>query len=32
MASGSEWRVSPALQPKPQDYGYDLDAALAAIV
>ncbi|MGE3149730.1 MAG: S1C family serine protease [Pseudorhodoplanes sp.] len=32
MAVAGEWQVSPALQPKPQDYGYDLDAALAAVV
>jgi S1-C subfamily serine protease len=32
MPSVSEWKVSPALQPKPQDYGFDLDRALAAIV
>src|SRR5262245_54249913 len=32
MASPSTWQVSPALQPKPEDYGYDLDAALAAVV
>src|SRR3954469_4031151 len=32
MAATGEWQVSPALQPKPQDYSYDLDAALATIV
>jgi S1-C subfamily serine protease len=32
MASVSAWQVSPALQPKPEDYSYDLDAALAAVV
>jgi S1-C subfamily serine protease len=32
MASLSEWKVSPSLQPKPQDYGFDLEHALAAVV
>ena len=32
MPSVSEWKVPPAAQPKPEDYGYDLDAALSAIV
>jgi S1-C subfamily serine protease len=32
MASLREWRVSPARQPKPEDYGYDLDGALASVV
>ena len=32
MPSVSEWQVSPAVQPKPGDYQYDLDRALAAIV
>ena len=32
MSSVSEWTVSPALQPKPQDYSFDLDQALAAVV
>ena len=32
MASLSDWQVAAALQPKPQDYAYDLDAALAAMV
>jgi S1-C subfamily serine protease len=32
MASLSDWQVPPALRPKPQDYAYDLDAALAAVV
>jgi S1-C subfamily serine protease len=26
------WQVSPAVQPKPRDYAYDLDRALAAMV
>ncbi|MPZ58271.1 MAG: PDZ domain-containing protein [Rhizobiales bacterium] len=32
MPSISEWKVPPALQPKPADYGYDLEQALASIV
>src|SRR5712692_4887196 len=32
MASLSDWHVSPSMQPKPGDYGYDLDAALASMV
>src|SRR5262245_40940383 len=32
MASLSDWHVASVLQPKPEDYGYDLDAALASMV
>src|SRR2546426_10644885 len=32
MASLSDWHVSPSMQPKAEDYGYDLDAALASLV
>jgi S1-C subfamily serine protease len=32
MASVSDWKVPEVVQPKPGDYGYDLDAALAAVV
>src|SRR5688572_5554577 len=32
MPSVSEWKVPPAAQPKPEDYGYDLDAVLSAVV
>src|SRR5690349_1530632 len=32
MASVSDWKVSPANWPKPEDYAYDLDAALGAVV
>jgi S1-C subfamily serine protease len=32
MSSLSDWKVSTAVQPKPGDYGYDLEAALAAVV
>jgi S1-C subfamily serine protease len=32
MPSMSEWRVPPAFQPRPADYGFDLDEMLASIV
>src|ERR1700756_4431117 len=32
MASVSDWKVPSSVQPKPEDYGYDLDLALAAVV
>src|SRR6516165_7421635 len=32
MASVSDWKVPSSAQPKPEDYPYDLDQALAAIV
>lgn len=32
MASLSDWKVSTAVQPKPGDYAYDLEAALATVV
>jgi S1-C subfamily serine protease len=32
MPSASEWKVPASVQPKPEDYGYDLDAALSAVV
>src|SRR5437016_4396606 len=32
MPSTSDWKVPSAVEPKPQDYGYDLDRALAALV
>jgi S1-C subfamily serine protease len=32
MSSLGDWHVSPGLQPKPEDYGYDLDSALASVV
>lgn len=32
MPSPHEWNVSPSLQPKPADYSYDLDGALASVV
>ena len=32
MSSSSDWEMPPAAQPKPEDYSYDLDGALAALV
>jgi S1-C subfamily serine protease len=32
MSSVSDWKISTAVQPKPGDYGYDLEAALGAVV
>jgi S1-C subfamily serine protease len=32
MASVSDWKVPPSVQPKPEDYSYDLEAALSAVV
>jgi S1-C subfamily serine protease len=32
MASVSDWKVPAAVQPKPGDYAYDLEAALSAVV
>jgi S1-C subfamily serine protease len=32
MAPFSEWKVPEAARPRPEDYGYDLDQALAAVV
>src|SRR6516162_9082700 len=32
MAPASDWKVPPTVQPKPEDYAYDLDEALAAVV
>jgi S1-C subfamily serine protease len=28
----TEWRVPPGAQPRPSDYGYDLERALASVV
>jgi S1-C subfamily serine protease len=30
--SPSDWKVPAAAQPKPEDYGYDLDRALGSVV
>ncbi len=32
MASLSDWKVPPSLQPRPADYAFDLDAAMSAVV
>ena len=32
MPSTSEWRVPPAFQPRPGDFGFDLDEVLASVV
>ena len=32
MPSLTEWRVPPAIQPRAEDYGFDLERALAAVV
>jgi S1-C subfamily serine protease len=32
MASVSDWKVSPSVQPKPENYDYDLEQALSAVV
>src|ERR1044072_7592002 len=32
MPSVSDWKVPAAVQPKPEDYAYDLEAALSAVV
>ncbi len=31
MSSGPEWRVPSGIQPKPDEYEYDLDKALGAV-
>ncbi|HWC92984.1 MAG TPA: signal protein PDZ, partial [Pseudolabrys sp.] len=32
MPSLLEWKVPAAAQPRPSDYGYDLERALSAVV
>lgn len=32
MPSSSEWELPAAVQPKPEDYAYDLERALGAVV
>jgi len=32
VAELTEWRVPPSAQPRPEDYGYDLERALSSVV
>ncbi len=32
MASVSDWKIPSSVQPKPEDYRYDLDRALSSVV
>ena len=32
MPTLPEYKVSPTVQPKPEDYGYDLDKALSSVI
>ena len=32
MPALPDYKVSPSVQPKPEDYGYDLDKALASVM
>src|SRR3984957_8277698 len=32
MPSVSDWKVPTSAQPKPEDYGYDLEQAFASVV
>ena len=32
MPASSDWRVPPTVEPKPEDYAFDLDRALAPVV
>jgi S1-C subfamily serine protease len=32
MASVTDWKVPPNLQPRPSDYAFDLEAAVSAVV
>ena len=32
MAELTEWKVPPSAQPRAEDYGYDLERALTAMV
>jgi hypothetical protein len=32
MSSTADWTIPPDAQPKPEDYGFDLDRALNAVV
>ena len=32
MPALPDYKVSPSVQPKPEDYGYDLDKALSSVM
>ena len=32
MSSSSDWEMPHAVQPKPENYAYDLEAALTSLV
>lgn len=32
MASLTEWKVPPSVQPRPEDYAYDIDRALSSVI
>jgi S1-C subfamily serine protease len=32
MSAVSDWKISPSVQPKPEDYSFDLERALTAVV
>ena len=32
MAALTEWKVPPSAQPRPEDYGYDLERALSSVI
>ena len=32
MPSVSDWKVPSSAQPKPEDYGFDLEQALSCVV
>jgi S1-C subfamily serine protease len=32
MSTPDDWKVPPTVEPKPEDYGYDLDRALDSVV
>jgi len=32
MATQGEWKIPAQAQPRPADYGYDLDRALSAVL
>ncbi len=32
MPSISDWKIAAAVQPRPDDYAYDLDRALQSVV